>query len=91
VGQDTVSGGGRVTKAVGGEWRRWAVRGAILWVVSAALLALFARGTAIIPVVEPLHSQFEAQANAIALRIFGVMATPGFLALLLIRALEEAK
>jgi hypothetical protein len=68
----------------GGEWwRSFVVGGAVLWIVAAALLALFARGTAIIPVVEPLRSQFEAQANAIAFRIFGVAAAPGFLALLL--------
>ncbi len=74
-----------------GWWRGFVFGGAISWIVAAGLLALYARGTAMIPSTGPLHEQFTNDANRIALRIFCVVAVPGFLALLVATVLNKTR
>lgn len=49
---------------------------AACWLAVSCLVALLVRSTAIIPANEPIRSQFLAEANAQALQIFIVVASP---------------
>lgn len=53
-----------------------------MWLVAAFLLAGFARLTAMIPAAEPMHSRLASEANVIALKLFGMFASPAIIVLL---------
>ncbi len=68
--------------AQSGWWRGFVIGGVTAWLVAAFLLATYARATAMIPVAEPMHSRFIAEANGIALKLFAIFASPAIIVLL---------